>query len=71
MTESEVFLLLLSRLLLLQSSQYQPLVSTTVLLLNQSGGFNVDVCEEICVFVCVSVPFDSHQQPAACVLKRL
>lgn len=44
MTESEVFLLLLSRLLLLQSSQYQPVVSTTVLLLNQSGGFNVNVC---------------------------
>lgn len=54
MTESEVFLLLLSRLLLLQSSQYQPLVSTTVLLLNQSGGFNVDVCEEICVCVFLS-----------------
>lgn len=69
MTESEVFLLLLSRLLLPQSSQYQPLVSTTVLLLNQSGGFNVNVCEEI--HVCVSVPFDSHQRPADCVLKRL
>lgn len=69
MTESEVFLLMLSRLLLLQSSQYQPVVSTTVLLLNQSGGFNVNVCEEI--RVCVSVPFGLHQQPADCVLKPL